>query len=128
MPTGPPMIAAPPPPLVEADGLHKSFGDTAAVRGVSLTVRPGEAYGLVGADGAGKTTLMRLLVGALRADAGHARIAGHDVAADTENARSRPGYLAPRFSLYGALTVAAKARFFGASRGGPGDVRRRPRA
>ncbi|MBK6769211.1 MAG: ABC transporter ATP-binding protein [Ardenticatenales bacterium] len=122
MPTGPPMIAAPPPPLVEADGLHKSFGDTAAVRGVSLTVRPGEAYGLVGADGAGKTTLMRLLVGALRADAGHARIAGHDVAADTENARSRLGYLAQRFSMYGDLTVAENVRFFGASRGVAGDV------
>ena len=108
-------------PLIEADGLHKSFGDTAAVRGVSLTVRPGEAYGLVGADGAGKTTLMRLLVGALRMDAGHARIDGHDVVTDTERARSRLGYLAQRFSMYGDLTVAENVRFFGASRGVAGD-------
>lgn len=105
------------PPLVEAEGLRKSFGATEAVRGVSLTVRPGEAYGLVGPDGAGKTTTMRLLVGALRMDDGWARIDGHDVATDTERARAELGYLAQRFSMYGDLTVAENVRFFGQIRG-----------
>ncbi|MFN8422841.1 MAG: ABC transporter ATP-binding protein [Anaerolineae bacterium] len=117
----PPPTAPNPPhpdaPLVEAVGLRKSFGDVPAVQGISLTVRPGEAYGLVGPDGAGKTTTMRLLVGALGLDGGWARIGGHDIAADTERARLHLGYLAQRFGLYGDLTVAENVRFFGRIRG-----------
>ena len=66
--------------LVAARDLHRSFGATRAVDGVSLTLNQGEAYGLVGPDGAGKTTTLRLLVGALTADSGSVSVLGHDVA------------------------------------------------
>lgn len=105
------------PALIEATDLHKHFGPTQAVAGVSLTVQAGEAYGLVGPDGAGKTTTMRLLVGALSADKGSVRIAGYDIRTQTEQARSNVGYLAQRFSLYGDLTALENLRFFGEVRG-----------
>lgn len=110
------------PPLIVADALHKSFGANPAVQGVSLTVQAGEAYGLVGPDGAGKTTTMRLLVGALRADRGHAQINGFAVATHTEQARAQLGYLAQRFSLYGDLSVLENLRFFGEVRGVTGKT------
>jgi ABC-2 type transport system ATP-binding protein len=105
------------PAMIEASGLKKHFGGTLAVDGVSLEVGAGEIYGLVGSDGAGKTTTMRLLVGALRADAGKCTIAGCDVATNTENARSHVGYLSQRFSLYEELTVLENIRFFAEVRG-----------
>ena len=103
--------------LIEARDLHKSFGHTHAVNGVSLSVKAGEAYGLVGPDGAGKTTTMRLLVGVLTPDSGAAQVAGYDMPQHTEEARARLGYLAQRFSLYGDLTVSENLRFFGQMRG-----------
>ena len=103
--------------LIEGHDLHKSFGHTHAVNGVSLNVQAGEAYGLVGPDGAGKTTTLRLLVGALRADSGTVRVGGYDVARQTELARAGLGYLAQRFSLYGDLTTVENLRFFGQVRG-----------
>jgi drug efflux transport system ATP-binding protein len=103
--------------LIEANGLYKSFGETRAVNGVSLAVEAGQAYGLVGPDGAGKTTTLRLLVGALTPDAGWAKVAGFDLRTHTEQARLRLGYLAQRFSLYGDLTVSENLRFFGQVRG-----------
>ena len=108
--------------LIAATDLHKSFGHTHAVDGVSLSVRAGEAYGLVGPDGAGKTTTLRLLVGALGADAGQVRVGGYDVARQTELARAGLGYLAQRFSLYGDLTVVENLRFFGQIRGVSGPA------
>jgi ABC-2 type transport system ATP-binding protein len=103
--------------LIDARDLHKSFGAAHAVRGVSVRVQAGEAYGLVGPDGAGKTTTMRLLVGALRADSGSVTVGGYDVARQTEPARANVGYLAQRFSLYGDLTVQENLHFFGQVRG-----------
>lgn len=103
--------------LIEAHDLHKSFGRTHAVNDVSLSVQAGEAYGLVGPDGAGKTTTLRLLVGALHADSGAVRVRGYDVARQTELARAGLGYLAQRFSLYGDLTALENLRFFGQVRG-----------
>jgi ABC-2 type transport system ATP-binding protein len=103
--------------LVSANNLHKSFGNTHAVDGVSLQIPAGEIYGLVGADGAGKTTTMRLLVGALLADQGEASICGYDVIRKTEHARSQIGYLSQRFSLYEDLTVLENIRFFAEVRG-----------
>src|SRR5918996_4039271 len=103
--------------LVEAHDMRRSFGETRAVDGVSLHVRAGEAYGLVGPDGAGKTTTLRLLVGALSADAGSVEIGGRDMARQTERAREQIGYLAQRFSLYGDLTVPENLLFFGRARG-----------
>lgn len=103
--------------LVQATNLKKSFGSTHAVDGVSLQIKPGEIYGLVGADGAGKTTTMRLLVGALKADAGDINICGYDVAHQTEQARAQFGYLSQRFSMYEDLTVLENIRFFAEVRG-----------
>jgi ABC-2 type transport system ATP-binding protein len=103
--------------LVQASGLHKKFGSTRAVDGVSLHIKPGEVYGLVGADGAGKTTTIRLLVGALKADAGEVHICGYDIKRQTEQARSQFGYLSQRFSMYEDLTVLENIRFFAEVRG-----------
>ena len=103
--------------LVKATNLHKSFGNTHAVDGVSLQIPAGEIYGLVGADGAGKTTTMRLLVGALLPEAGDVTVCGYDVLRQTEQARSQIGYLSQRFSMYEDLTVLENIRFFAEVRG-----------
>jgi ABC-2 type transport system ATP-binding protein len=102
---------------IVAENLVKTFRAVPAVQGVSLRVQPGEIYGLVGPDGAGKTTTMRLLCGALRPDAGRASINGFDVARQPEKAREQIGYLAQRFSLYGDLTAIENLRFFAEVRG-----------
>ncbi len=103
--------------LVSATNLHKSFGNTHAVDGVSLHIKSGEIYGLVGSDGAGKTTTMRLLVGALLPDQGEVNICGYDVLKQTEQARSMIGYLSQRFSMYEDLTILENIRFFAEIRG-----------
>ena len=103
--------------LVEATHLKKSFGSLQAVDGVSLQIKAGEIYGLVGADGAGKTTTLRLLVGALLPDEGEVSICGYDVIRRTEQARSQIGYLSQRFSLYEDLSVLENIRFFAEVRG-----------
>jgi ABC-2 type transport system ATP-binding protein len=103
--------------LVSANNLCKSFHKLRAVDDVSLQIEPGEIYGLVGADGAGKTTMIRLLVGALRPDAGEVTVCGYDVIRQTEQARSQLGYLSQRFSLYEDLTVLENIRFFAEVRG-----------
>lgn len=103
--------------IVEAHHLRRSFGATRAVDGVSLTVGPGQAYGLVGPDGAGKTTTMRLLVGALHADGGEVRIMGQDLRRAGAAALVQVGYLPQRFSLYTELTVQENLNFFGTERG-----------
>jgi len=103
--------------LVQASGLKKYFDNTHAVDGVSLNVPVGEIYGLVGSDGAGKTTTMRLLVGALLPDAGEISICGYNVLKQTEQARSTIGYLSQRFSMYEDLTVLENIRFFAEVRG-----------
>ena len=105
------------PTLVHATNLKKAFGNIHAVDGVSLEIPAGEIYGLVGADGAGKTTTMRLLVGALKADSGQAVICGYDIDKHTEQARSQFGYLSQRFSMYEDLTVLENIRFFAEVRG-----------
>jgi ABC-2 type transport system ATP-binding protein len=103
--------------LVQATNISKSFGHLQAVDDVSLQIKAGEIYGLVGADGAGKTTTMRLLVGALKADAGSVSVCGCDIAKDIENARAQLGYLSQRFSMYEDLTVLENIRFFAEVRG-----------
>lgn len=99
--------------LLEAENLVRTFGSTRAVDGLDLKVRAGEMIGLVGPDGAGKTTAIRLLCGALRPTSGKIRVAGYDVPAQVEKAREEIGYLAQRFSLYGDLTVKENLDFFG---------------
>ena len=103
-------------PVLEARDLFMVYGATRAVDGISLTVGPGEAYGLVGPDGAGKTTTMRLLVGVLSGGAGEVRILGKDLRRERSNALVHVGYLAQRFSLYEELTVQENLTFFGAAR------------
>ncbi len=99
--------------LIDVKNLTKSFDDTTAVNGLDLEVRAGEMVGLVGPDGAGKTTAMRLLCGALRPTSGSMRVAGYHLPAEVEKAREHLGYLAQRFSLYGDLTVKENLDFFG---------------
>ena len=102
---------------IEASHLRKTFGTTVAVDDMSIHVDEGEIYGLVGSDGAGKTTTIRLLVGALKPDSGEAAIGGYSLARQTEQARARLGYLSQRFSLYEDLTVLENIRFFAELRG-----------
>ena len=103
--------------LVQATNLHKYFGETRAVDGVDLNINSGEIYGLVGSDGAGKTTTMRLLVGALMPTQGEITICGYDLRRQVELARSTIGYLSQRFSMYEDLTVLENIRFFAEIRG-----------
>jgi ABC-2 type transport system ATP-binding protein len=105
------------PLLVDASGLRKTFGATVAVDSLDLHVATGEIFGLVGSDGAGKTTTLRLLVGALRPDAGQISICGLDLADQVEQARAQIGYLSQRFSLYEDLSVLENIRFFAEVRG-----------
>jgi len=99
-------------PAVEAHGLARRFGDDAALREVSLEVAPGELYGVIGPDGAGKTTLFRILVTLLLPDAGSARVLGRDVVKDLWDLRTRIGYMPGRFSLYPDLSVLENLNFF----------------
>ena len=97
---------------VVVDGLHKRFGDTAALADVSFQVERGEIFGFIGPDGAGKTTLFRVLTTLLLPDAGTARVLGLDVVADLWALRRRVGYMPGRFSLYPDLSVEENLRFF----------------
>jgi ABC-2 type transport system ATP-binding protein len=97
---------------IVAENLYKSFKEVHAVNGLSLTVQEGEIYGLVGPDGAGKTTTMRLICGGFNPDRGSVSIRGFDLAHHAEQARAQIGYLAQRFSLYGDLTVTENLHFF----------------
>jgi ABC-2 type transport system ATP-binding protein len=103
--------------LVQASGLKKHFGPIRAVDGVNLNIKSGEIYGLVGSDGAGKTTTMRMLVGALLPTQGDVMVCGYDVLKQPEQARSTIGYLSQRFSMYEDLTVLENIRFFAEVRG-----------
>jgi ABC-2 type transport system ATP-binding protein len=111
--------------LLETHDLVRTFGDFHAVDGLDLQVRAGEMVGLVGPDGAGKTTTMRLLCGALQATSGTIRVAGYELPAQVEQAREQLGYLAQRFSLYGDLTVQENLDFFGEVFDIPDDERAR---
>jgi ABC-2 type transport system ATP-binding protein len=97
---------------VEVRSLTRRFGDTVAVRDVSFDVGPGELYGVIGPDGAGKTTLFRILVTLLLPDAGTARVLGLDVVKDLWSLRKRIGYMPGRFSLYPDLSVLENLTFF----------------
>ncbi len=99
--------------LLETQNLVRTFGSIHAVDGLDLKVRAGEMVGLVGPDGAGKTTTMRLLCGALTPTAGQIQIAGYELPDQVEKAREEIGYLAQQFSLYGDLTVKENLDFFG---------------
>ena len=99
-------------PAVEASGLTRRFGTLTAVDGLSLSVARGEIFGLVGPDGAGKTTTMRLLTGVMGATQGSARVLGIDVAREVEAVRHRIGYVPQSSSLYADLSVQENLHFY----------------
>ena len=101
-----------PAPIVAVDGLCKRFAGAAAVDGMSFTVNRGEIFGLVGPDGAGKTTTMRMLAGVMQPDGGGIVIDGVDVVADPENGKQHLSYMPQRFGLYEDLTVDENIRFY----------------
>ena len=98
-------MAEPGPAAIEATGLCRDFGAFAAVRDVDLDVRRGEVFGLLGANGAGKTTAIRMLCGTLPPSRGSVTVAGVDMIREARRARARIGYVTQRFTLYGDLTV-----------------------
>ncbi|MET0556415.1 MAG: ABC transporter ATP-binding protein [Vicinamibacteria bacterium] len=98
---------------VELDGLTKRFGDFTAVDGITLDVQQGEIFGFLGANGAGKSTTIRMMCGLLRPSGGTARVLGVDVAKDPEAVKRSIGYMSQRFSLYEDLTALQNIRFFG---------------
>ena len=99
------------PPAIIVSSLSKHFGDVHAVDGLSFEVSAGEIFGLVGPDGAGKTTTLRMLAGVMSVDAGSARIAGCDVTRDPEGAKPLLSYMSQRFGLYEDLTVDENIQF-----------------
>jgi ABC-2 type transport system ATP-binding protein len=98
--------------VIIAEGLTKSFADVRAVDHLTFDIRAGEIFGLVGPDGAGKTTTLRMLAGIVPPDEGTARVADFDVVHDPENAKRRLSYMPQRFGLYEDLTVDENIRFY----------------
>ena len=99
-------------PVVEVKSLYRYFGSFAAVKDVSFSVRKGEIFGLLGANGAGKSTTFRMLCGLLPASSGSLRVAGADLRTGEASARARIGYVSQKFSLYGTLSVLQNLSFF----------------
>lgn len=97
---------------LELSGVRRTFGSTQALRGVSLAVHRGEVYGLVGPDGAGKTTAIRMMAGLMRPDEGTVRVLGADPAHPRSPVREQLGLVPQRNSLYGDLSVDENLRFF----------------
>ena len=100
--------------IIEINNLSKSYGKTKALDNVSFNVERGELFGLIGPDGAGKTTLFRLLTTLLTPNEGSATVDGRDIVKDYLNIRSQVGYMPGRFSLYPDLTVEENLEFFAA--------------
>lgn len=98
--------------IITTENLTRVFKDTRAVDSLSLEIGEGEIFGIVGPDGAGKTTTLRLLAGLLDISEGNASVAGLDLSTDAESIKSLIGYMAQRFSLYGELTVIENLMFF----------------
>ena len=98
--------------MIEVKDLHKKYGDVIALEKISLSVKQGELFGLIGPDGAGKTTLMRILMSLLLPDTGFASMSGLDVVKEYKKVRLITGYMPGRFSLYPDLTVEENLKFF----------------
>ena len=101
------------PVIIETRDLTRRFASLTAVDHLNLRVERGEIFGLVGPDGAGKTTTLRMLCGLMDPSEGSATVAGHDVKRESQAVKDRIGYMAQRFGLYGDLTVAENMAFYG---------------
>lgn len=99
--------------VIITEGLTKKFGDFTAVDNITFTVNKGEIFGFLGANGAGKTTAMRMLCGLSKPTSGKASVAGIDVYSQAEKIKTNIGYMSQKFSLYEDLTVKENIRFFG---------------
>jgi ABC-2 type transport system ATP-binding protein len=97
---------------IEVAGVTKRYGATEALHTVTLDVQRGEMFGLIGSDGSGKTTAIRLICGLLRADGGAVRVLGYDPVREHRVVTERVGYLSQRFSLYGDLSIDENIAFF----------------
>jgi drug efflux transport system ATP-binding protein len=104
-------------PVIDVAGLKRRFGSFYAVKGVTFNVERGEVFGLLGANGAGKSTTFRMLCGLLPASEGRLRVAGRDLRTAAAAARARVGYMSQKFSLYGNLSVSQNLRFFSSAYG-----------
>jgi ABC-2 type transport system ATP-binding protein len=110
--------------IIQTGNLTRKFKNTVAVDGLDLAIRRGEIFGLVGPDGAGKTTAIRLLVAIMDPTGGWAKVAGFDTVKQAEEIKKRIGYMAQRFNLYGDLTVLENLNFFADIFGVRGDERK----
>nr|MBP7535187.1 ABC transporter ATP-binding protein [Chitinophagales bacterium] len=99
--------------VIETHELTRRFGDFTAVDAITFKVSAGEIFGFLGANGAGKTTAMRILCGLLSPTSGKARVAGYDVYTESELIKKQIGYMSQKFSLYENLTVKENIQFFG---------------
>src|SRR5438045_7224731 len=97
--------------VIEVRGMTKRFGELTAVDHVDLTVAAGEIYGFLGPNGSGKTTVLRMLCGLLRADDGSGRVLGHDVLAESEAIKREVGYMTQRFSFWEDLSIEENLDF-----------------
>lgn len=97
---------------IKIESLKRNYGNVTAVKGVSYSVSEGEMFGLVGPDGAGKTTTIRMLTGLLRPDSGNAKVLGYDLLTQQNLIKNEIGYLSQKFSLYGDLTIDENIEFF----------------
>ena len=98
--------------IVSVKGVSKSYGEVQALKDVCFEVKPGEIFGLIGPDGAGKTTLFRILTTLVLADEGKAEVCGQDVVKNYKEIRRQAGYMPGRFSLYQDLSVEENLTFF----------------
>jgi ABC-2 type transport system ATP-binding protein len=113
------------PTIIETHDLTRRFDSLTAVDRLNLEVAQGEIFGLVGPDGAGKTTTLRILCGLMDPTEGSARVAGYDVARESQAVKDQIGYMAQRFGLYGDLTVEENMEFYGDLFGIVGEERAR---
>ena len=98
---------------IDAQNLTRRFGTFTAVDAITFNVDPGEVFGFLGANGAGKTTAIRMLIGALEPTSGSATVAGYDLKTEAEQVRRRIGYMSQKFSLYEDLTVKENITLYG---------------
>lgn len=99
--------------IIQVNELTKKFGDFVAVKGISFEVKKGEVFGFLGANGAGKTTAMKMLIGISKPTSGMAIVAGLNVAQSANEVKKNIGYMSQKFSLYDDLTIKENIRFFG---------------